>query len=46
VGRIRAWWERYRKWIIVLMVVYAAVVLALILLTNGSQNEPFRYQIF
>lgn len=43
---IKAWWIKYRKWIIVLLVVYLIVVLVLILLTVGAEREPFRYQIF
>jgi len=28
------------------MVVYAVSMVVLVVLTNGSKNEPFRYQIF
>jgi hypothetical protein len=42
----RAWWAKYRKWIIVLVIVYVLLVLALIVLTSGAQRDAFRYQIF
>ena len=45
-ARIKAWWAKYRAWIIVLLIVYLCVVLGLILLTGGFQREPFQYQIF
>ena len=43
---IKAWWTKYRRWIIVLLVVYLVGVLVLILLTLAAEGEPFQYQIF
>ena len=44
-ARIKAWWIRYRTWVIVLLVGYLVFILVLILLTADAEREPFRYQI-
>ena len=44
--RIKAWWAKYRTWLILLLVVYVLVVLVFVLLSGGLRSEPFRYQVF
>jgi hypothetical protein len=43
---IKAWWIKYRKWIVVLLAIYLVSMFALVLLTSGAQKVPFIYQIF
>jgi ABC-type antimicrobial peptide transport system permease subunit len=43
---IKAWWAKYRRWIVALLVIYLLVMLALFLLTGGARMTPFQYQIF
>ena len=43
---IKSFWSRYRRWIVIAVVVYVVVTLALIFLTRGPQSEPFIYQVF
>jgi hypothetical protein len=45
-GRIRRWWARYRIWIILVLAIYLALMIALVLLAGGAQWKPFLYQIF
>jgi hypothetical protein len=42
----KSFWSRYRRWIVIAVVVYVVVTLALIFLTRGPQSEPFIYQVF
>jgi hypothetical protein len=42
----RPFWVRYRKRILVIAMIYCAVVVLLIALAWGPQNNPFQYQIF
>jgi len=43
---LAAFWSRYKRWIVVALVVYVIVTLALVFLTRGPQSEPFIYQVF
>ena len=43
---LASFWSRYKKWIVVALVVYVVVTLALVFLTRGPQSEPFIYQVF
>jgi hypothetical protein len=43
---IESWWAKYRKWIVVSLLIYAIFVLLLVLLSGGAQDKPFAYQIF
>lgn len=45
-GQPTSWWARYRKWIIAALLIYAGLMAALILLSQGPDNRPFVYQIF
>lgn len=44
-ARVRAFLVRHRRALIIATVVYLLAILALILLSQGPQNEPFLYQI-
>jgi hypothetical protein len=46
VARIKAWWAKYRMWIVILSMSYVVLVVILILLTGNAEREPFRYQVF
>ncbi|MCC7040532.1 MAG: hypothetical protein IT516_09525 [Burkholderiales bacterium] len=43
---IRRFWRKYRRWIVIGLIVYAVGTLLLILMTRGPQSEPFIYQVF
>lgn len=45
-SRIREFWRKYRRWIIIGLIVYVVGTLLLILMTRGPQSEPFIYQVF
>jgi ABC-type antimicrobial peptide transport system permease subunit len=45
-AKTKSWWAKYRRWIIALLAIYALILLLLIVLAAGPQQEPFRYQIF
>ncbi len=45
-SRIRQFWQKYRRWIVIGLIVYAVGTLVLILMTGGPQHEPFKYQVF
>jgi hypothetical protein len=45
-GKVRLWWRKYRRWVLLLLVLYGFIVVALIVLAGGPQREPFLYQIF
>jgi hypothetical protein len=42
----RGFWNKYKRWILIAILVYVAGTLLLILLTGGPQSEPFKYQVF
>lgn len=42
----KAFWSRYRKWILIALAVYVVATLVLIFLTRGPQSQPFVYQVF
>jgi hypothetical protein len=45
-NRIREFWRKYRRWIVIGLIVYVVGTLVLILMTRGPQSEPFIYQVF
>lgn len=45
-SRIRQFWQKYRRWIVIGLIVYVVGTLLLILMTGGPQSEPFIYQVF
>jgi len=45
-SRIREFWRKYRRWIVIGLIVYVVGTLVLILMTRGPQSEPFIYQVF
>ena len=45
-NRIREFWRKYRRWIVIGLIVYVVGTLVLILMTRGPQHEPFIYQVF
>ena len=45
-SRIRQFWRKYRRWIVIGLIVYVVGTLVLILMTRGPQSEPFIYQVF
>ena len=42
----KTFWRRFRRWMIVIVLIYAALLLVLVALSYGPQNAPFLYQIF
>jgi hypothetical protein len=45
-SRIRQIWRKYRRWIVIGLILYVVGTLVLILMTRGPQSEPFIYQVF
>ena len=45
-SRIKQFWRKYRRWIVIGLIVYVVGTLVLILMTRGPQHEPFIYQVF
>ena len=42
----RSFWQRYRRHILVSLLVYLLLTAVLILFSGGPQKQPFVYQIF
>jgi hypothetical protein len=45
-SRIRIFWRKYRRYVLISLAIYVLLMLTILFLAAGPQNQPFIYQIF
>lgn len=45
-SRIRIFWQKYRRYVLISLAVYVLLTLIILYFAAGPQNQPFIYQTF
>ena len=45
-SRIRAFWQKYRRYVLISLAIYALLTLIILYFAAGPQEQPFIYQTF